>query len=97
MASDAKGKIGALGFFIIVAIAVIAIIYIIWEGYLDELIGGALLLIIAVAVIYIVLHFILGVFFFLEAPDTVHEDSPATLDDIQPFEGSMNNDDQKSS
>ena len=96
MASSAKGKLGALGFFIILALAVVGIIYVIWTGYLDDLVGFALLIIIAIAAIYIVMHFILGVFFFLESPDTVHEDSPATLDDIQPVEGSMNNNDKSS-
>ena len=97
MASNAKGKLGALGFFIVLALVIAAIIYVIWAGYLDDLIGFALLIVIALAAIYIVMHFILGIFFFLESPDTVHEDSPATLNDIQPVEGSMNNNDNNKS
>ncbi len=94
---DGKENAAAIGFILLLVLIVVGIIYVIWAGYLEDLIGWALVICLGALIIYIFLHFIVGMFYFLESPDTVHEDSPATLDDIQPVDGAMNSDEQKKS
>ncbi|MBE6526951.1 MAG: hypothetical protein E7Z63_04160 [Thermoplasmata archaeon] len=93
--SEKKENAAVIAVIAILILAAVGLAYVIFAGYLDELIGGIFLFLLAILVIYIFLHFILGLFYFLDSPDTVHEDSPATLDDIQPVEGSMNSGDKQ--